>query len=474
MVLEKYPGQRPAERTNAALPAMCVSRQREREASLARLVEDLRLVGEDDRIAARGTSRERSVEIGRQRAMLGHLQRGGITDAGKPQRTERHTLVDQEPDPAVLESGDDTLRVPIHLVIAEGGEDGSGITKCSRSGEELRNEVRIVVDEVAENEHGVGLESARGGEDGVETRHSREESDVQIRHQHQPHPLGLGWKSFQLDGDALDADRHECVVDPDDRAGRCEAEKDSRRPARECGERRAPAHGEPREREENREGGVENRERVPGEPERTDRRARDPRERVELTQHRKERPHQIAEDGSADDPAPPVRVNAHQRAHRDQRERTEDEKSEGEEEEGAHSGRVARTILIAVAHFDIPMDLPHAGRLADRILSLLERYMEEKGIESPELLDAAERLSNLLFRYTGDDENPDAAEALRVRDEAAVIARELVSAAETASIQLDRLGQYVRNLFECLELGEEGAEISLRAGENPDSLQRPV
>ena len=37
----------------------------------------------------------------------------------------------------------------------------------------------------------------------------------------------------------------------------------------------------------------------------------------------------------------------------------------------------------------------------------------------------------------------------------------------------DRLGQAVRNLFECLALGEEGAAISLRAGENPRSTLRP-
>ncbi|HUP45513.1 MAG TPA: hypothetical protein VM779_08370 [Thermoanaerobaculia bacterium] len=127
-----------------------------------------------------------------------------------------------------------------------------------------------------------------------------------------------------------------------------------------------------------------------------------------------------------------------------------------------------------MAHFDIPLDLPHAGRLADRILSLLERHIEEKGMEAPAVLDAADRLSNLLFRYSGDDDNPDPAEAARVRDEAAQIARELVDAAVEAGISGDRLGQYVRNLFECLELGAEGAEISLRAGENPDSLQRPL
>ena len=127
-----------------------------------------------------------------------------------------------------------------------------------------------------------------------------------------------------------------------------------------------------------------------------------------------------------------------------------------------------------MAHFDIPLDLPHAGRLADRILSLLERYLAEKGMDAPDVVDAADRLSNLLFRYSGDDDNPDQAEATRVREEAAVLARELVEVTTNAGIAFDRFGQYVRNLFECLELGEEGAEISLRAGENPDSLQRPV
>ena len=125
-----------------------------------------------------------------------------------------------------------------------------------------------------------------------------------------------------------------------------------------------------------------------------------------------------------------------------------------------------------MAHFQIPLDLPHAGRIADRLLTLLERHVEEKGMEADEVLGAAERLSNLLFRYSGGDDNPP--DALRIRDEAADIGRELVDALEAAHITGDRLGQLVRNLFECLELGEEGARISLRAGENPNSLQRPT
>ena len=127
-----------------------------------------------------------------------------------------------------------------------------------------------------------------------------------------------------------------------------------------------------------------------------------------------------------------------------------------------------------MAHFDIPLDLPHAGRVADRILVLLERHVEENVLDAEAVIDAAERLSNVLFRYKEDDNNPEQAEALRVRHEAAVIGRELVDRLETTGIRGDRLGQLVRNLFECLELGAEGAEISLRAGEDPNSLQRPV
>jgi len=90
----------------------------------------------------------------------------------------------------------------------------------------------------------------------------------------------------------------------------------------------------------------------------------------------------------------------------------------------------------------------------------------------PEVIDLAERLSSFLFRNIPSDDNPP--NAMDVRDQAAAMGRELVDAIEAAHISGDRLGQLVRNLFECLELGKEGAEISLRAGENPNSLQRPI
>ena len=125
-----------------------------------------------------------------------------------------------------------------------------------------------------------------------------------------------------------------------------------------------------------------------------------------------------------------------------------------------------------MAHFDIPLDLPHAGRIADRIATLVERHTEDLGLDAPVAVEAAESLSAFLFRNASGEDNPP--DAMRIRDEAAGLGRHLVDVLEAAHITGDRLGQLVRNLFECLELGQEGAEISLRAGENPKSLQRPI
>jgi hypothetical protein len=125
-----------------------------------------------------------------------------------------------------------------------------------------------------------------------------------------------------------------------------------------------------------------------------------------------------------------------------------------------------------MAHFEIPLDLPHAGRIADRIVALLEKHTEEMGLDVPDVMEIADRLSSYLFRNAAGDDNPP--NANEVRDQAAMLGRQLVDAMESAHLTGDRLGQLVRNLFECLELGKEGSEISLRAGENPKSLQRPI
>lgn len=115
------------------------------------------------------------------------------------------------------------------------------------------------------------------------------------------------------------------------------------------------------------------------------------------------------------------------------------------------------------AFFRLPLNLPHAATLAARI-----RY-HLRGAAS----DLSERLVVLLDPYRERDGNPPPEEAAPVVADAASLARQIVDVVEQAKLGHDRLGQAIRNLFEVLELGEEGAAISLRAGENPCSVLRP-
>jgi hypothetical protein len=123
----------------------------------------------------------------------------------------------------------------------------------------------------------------------------------------------------------------------------------------------------------------------------------------------------------------------------------------------------------SVPHFDVPLNLPHAGRVARRLVTFLQR----DGHSTTGACATALKLVELLEPYFESEENPAPLRARAIRDEAALLAREFVEQVELDALGHDRLGQAVRNLFECLELGREGAAISLRAGEDPNSMQRP-
>ena len=123
-----------------------------------------------------------------------------------------------------------------------------------------------------------------------------------------------------------------------------------------------------------------------------------------------------------------------------------------------------------IPHFRVPLNLPHAGRIALRIQALLDR----EGQPGPETEQLAEKLAAVLQPYFHSEENPPPPLSTRIRDHAATLGRQLVDQIERHRLGHDRLGQAVRNLFECLELGREGAIISLRAGEDPKSFQRPA
>jgi hypothetical protein len=123
--------------------------------------------------------------------------------------------------------------------------------------------------------------------------------------------------------------------------------------------------------------------------------------------------------------------------------------------------------------FQVSLNLPHAGRVARRILMMMPDRKLGRGLPADALGLSASKLDALLAPYVDQDDNPPGPIAARVRNEAATLGRKLVDEIESAQAGHDRLGQCVRNLFECLELGREGATISLRAGEHPKSFQRP-
>ena len=118
------------------------------------------------------------------------------------------------------------------------------------------------------------------------------------------------------------------------------------------------------------------------------------------------------------------------------------------------------------------INLPHARTVATRIersLEALGAFAETGNGHAAPLREALHRLNKALEPF---DEDPPAEEALAAADAAAVHARALVDAIIAGPARSDRLGQHVRNLFECLGLAEEGALLSLQCGEEPDSPMR--
>jgi hypothetical protein len=124
-------------------------------------------------------------------------------------------------------------------------------------------------------------------------------------------------------------------------------------------------------------------------------------------------------------------------------------------------------------YFHVALNLPHAGRVAHRIVLLTSRAGAGYGVASEAIQRTARAMEELLAPCVELDENPAGDLAGSIRDRAAELGRKLVEQIERDKAGHDRLGQCVRNFFETLELGREGAAISLRAGENPRSMQRP-
>jgi hypothetical protein len=119
----------------------------------------------------------------------------------------------------------------------------------------------------------------------------------------------------------------------------------------------------------------------------------------------------------------------------------------------------------------VHINLPHSRTVIHRIGRMLEFLgaFHEDAPGGPALQAAFEALERDAEPY---DEDPALEATVSAADGLAVRARALVAALEDTPVRSDRLGQHVRNLFECLALAEEGAELSLRCGERPDSPLR--
>jgi hypothetical protein len=120
----------------------------------------------------------------------------------------------------------------------------------------------------------------------------------------------------------------------------------------------------------------------------------------------------------------------------------------------------------------VNINLPHTRTIVFRIGRSLEQlgaFREEENGGALELRTAFHDLEAAVEPY---EDDPPQDVALQLADEVAALGRALVAAILETAARGDRLGQNVRNLFECLGLAAEGADLAIRCGERPDSPLR--
>ena len=119
----------------------------------------------------------------------------------------------------------------------------------------------------------------------------------------------------------------------------------------------------------------------------------------------------------------------------------------------------------------VHLNLPHSRTVLARIERMLEflHAFAEDATGGPALHAAFQALEREAEPY-GEDAALEA--AIAAADVLAERARTFVEALLQTPVRSDRLGQHVRNLFECLGLPEEGARLARQCGERPDSPMR--
>jgi len=117
------------------------------------------------------------------------------------------------------------------------------------------------------------------------------------------------------------------------------------------------------------------------------------------------------------------------------------------------------------------INLAHALTIVGRLAMLLARRDSDELLDESPLHPHLVALDNILGKYA--EEEPPVDVSIAVAERAAAAARRLAEEMVGGGIRGDRLGQCVRNLFECLGEPAEGAALSLQCGERADSPLRP-
>ena len=120
----------------------------------------------------------------------------------------------------------------------------------------------------------------------------------------------------------------------------------------------------------------------------------------------------------------------------------------------------------------VQINLPHSRTIVARLgrtLEALGAFGGQRDGRASALQDAHDALEAAVRHF---DEDPPMDQALRSADAVADFARALVEIIRAGTCRNDRLGQWVRNLFECLGLADERACLSVDCGERPDSPLR--
>ncbi len=116
------------------------------------------------------------------------------------------------------------------------------------------------------------------------------------------------------------------------------------------------------------------------------------------------------------------------------------------------------------------LNLPHALTVVGRLALYLEPRRAPVPVEETRVQEHLDALYQLLGPHT---EDPPPGIAASVAEKATATARLLAEEIARVGYSGDRIGQCIRNLFECLGQPAEGAALSLLCGERPDSPLRP-